>query len=64
MPTFLYVNQVEKERRPNSENVLLIGENGLFEKKEETKTDETLVENENLKSKRIDTGENDENTGI
>ena len=30
MPTFLYVQQVSKERRPNSENVVLIGENGLF----------------------------------
>ena len=32
MPTFIYVNQVKKERRPNSENVILVGENGLFEK--------------------------------
>lgn len=30
MPTFLYINQVEKDRRPNSENVVLVGENGLF----------------------------------
>ena len=30
MPTFLYVQQVSKERRPNSENVVLIGKNGLF----------------------------------
>ena len=30
MPTFLYVKQVSKESRPNSENVVLIGENGLF----------------------------------
>lgn len=32
MPTFVYVNQVKKERRPNSENVILVGVNGLFEK--------------------------------
>lgn len=30
MPTFLYVQQVTKERRPNSENVILIGEKGLL----------------------------------
>ncbi|MDE8032389.1 DUF853 family protein [Erysipelothrix rhusiopathiae] len=31
MPSFLYVKQVKKELRPNSENVKLIGRNGLFE---------------------------------
>ena len=30
MPTFLYVKQVEINKRPNSENVILIGEKGLF----------------------------------
>ena len=35
MPTFLYVKQVSKESRPNSENVVLIGENGLLNNKEE-----------------------------
>ena len=30
MPTFLYVNQVKKENRPDSENVQLTGEHGLF----------------------------------
>jgi len=32
MPSFIYVKQVEKKYRPNSENVLLIGKDGLFEK--------------------------------
>lgn len=30
MPTFLYVTQVNLENRPNSENVKLFGNNGLF----------------------------------
>lgn len=29
---FVYINQVNKEYRPQSENVKLFGENGLFEK--------------------------------
>ncbi|MCL2521230.1 MAG: ATP-binding protein [Erysipelotrichales bacterium] len=32
MPNFLYVNQVDKKYRPNSENVKLSGDNGLFSK--------------------------------
>lgn len=31
MPSFVYVKQVEKKLRPNSENVKLTGEKGLFE---------------------------------
>lgn len=30
MPSFIYVNQVEKALRPNSENVVLVGDNGLL----------------------------------
>lgn len=33
MPTFIYIQQVIKERRPNSENVILIGKNGIFKRK-------------------------------
>lgn len=32
MPSFIYVKQVMKDNRPNSENVELIGECGLFDK--------------------------------
>ena len=39
MPTFLYVNQVDRERRPNSENVILVGNNGLFNKVESPQMD-------------------------
>lgn len=42
MPTFLYVNQVGKERRPNSENVILVGTNGLFNKVEHSIMDDSL----------------------
>lgn len=31
MPTFMYVEQVEEKKRPNSDNPKLLGENGLFE---------------------------------
>lgn len=41
MPSFVYVKQVEKHLRPNSENVKLTGLNGLFETDtEEKKSDE------------------------
>lgn len=32
MPCFVKVDQLEPRRRPNSENVVLFGENGIFEK--------------------------------
>lgn len=32
MPSFIYVPQVRKEYRPNSENVILVGEDGIFNK--------------------------------
>lgn len=30
MPRFLYVEQLDKPKRPNSENIILVGENGVF----------------------------------
>lgn len=39
MPTFVYINQVNLENRPNSENVILIGDNGLFTEKRKVNND-------------------------
>lgn len=33
MPCFVHINQLEKKYRPNSENVVLFGEDGIMEKK-------------------------------
>lgn len=30
IPQFIKVNQVDKESRPNSDNIILIGANGIF----------------------------------
>lgn len=35
MPTFVYVSQLEEDKRPKSENVILFGKNGLLKRKEE-----------------------------
>lgn len=39
MPTFVYINQVNLENRPNSEDVILIGDNGLFTEKRKVNND-------------------------
>lgn len=35
MPTFVYISQLEVDKRPKSENVILFGKNGLLKRKEE-----------------------------
>lgn len=38
MPCFVKVHQLEKTYRPNSENVVLFGENGILKKHQEYKS--------------------------
>ena len=46
MPCFIKVEQLSKEKRPNSENVVLFGEDGIFEKEGE-KDDRTSNKSNN-----------------
>ncbi|MDE8082514.1 ATP-binding protein [Erysipelothrix rhusiopathiae] len=43
MPSFVYVQQVQKHFRPNSENVILIGKDGLFEKNRDNTDEENSI---------------------